>query len=184
MLHIFTVLGAPGLGAILQLGPHTGTVEGDNHLPGPAGHLSSAATKGSICLPDYKQIFVVRVKFFFYQDPCSRNGKSRTETVIEHLVGRQGQTMGAQVHAMHFSDGWTLAPSLPRFHLTVGSGDNVCTWGLLKNCFTLPFPCVKESIEIRWMDLNTISKNWLQLSIKRLLHVYQESISKKMATEQ
>ncbi|XP_021252884.1 uncharacterized protein LOC110399060 isoform X3 [Numida meleagris] len=172
MLHIFTVLGAPGLGAILQLGPHTGTVEGDNHLPGPAGHLSSAATKGSICLPDYKQIFVVRVKFFFYQDPCSRNGKSRTETVIEHLVGRQGQTMGAQVHAMHFSDGWTLAPSLPRFHLTVGSGDNVCTWGLLKkigcNCPLKDFfMFIKNRLARKWQQNSEQSSGRCSSSLLR-----------------
>ena len=34
----------------------------------------------------------------------SRNTKSWLETVIEHLVGRQGQPRGAQVHAMLLSD--------------------------------------------------------------------------------
>ena len=32
---------------------------------------------------------------------CSGNAKLQPETVIEHLVGRQGQLRGAQVHAMH-----------------------------------------------------------------------------------
>ena len=36
-LHIFPVLGAPGLDAVLHVGPHKGRVEGDNHLPQPAG---------------------------------------------------------------------------------------------------------------------------------------------------
>ena len=45
--------------------------------------------------------------------------------MIEHLVGRQGQPKGAQVHAMPLSDwkGWILAPPLPKPHLRVGSGD-------------------------------------------------------------
>jgi len=55
---------------------------------------------------------------------CSRNAKSRPEAVIEHLVGRQGQTRGAQVYAMHLSDwkGWSQDPPLPRPHLRAGSG--------------------------------------------------------------
>jgi len=35
---------------------------------------------------------------------CSRNARSQLETVVEHLVGRQGQLKGAQVHAMCLGD--------------------------------------------------------------------------------
>ena len=44
--------------------------------------------------------------------------------MIEHLVGRQAQPRGAQLHAMHLSDckGWSHDPPLPRPHLRVGSG--------------------------------------------------------------
>ena len=35
--HILPVLGAPGLDTELQMGPHKGRAEGDNHLPLPAG---------------------------------------------------------------------------------------------------------------------------------------------------
>jgi len=35
---------------------------------------------------------------------CSGNAKLWPETVIEHLLGRQGQPRGAQLHAMHLSD--------------------------------------------------------------------------------
>jgi len=44
--------------------------------------------------------------------------------VIEHLVGRQGQPRGAQVHAVYLSDweGWSEDPPLPRPHLRAGSG--------------------------------------------------------------
>jgi len=37
-----------------------------------------------------------------------------SETVIEHLVGRQGQPRGAQVHAMHLSD-WKGGARIPPF---------------------------------------------------------------------
>jgi len=33
-----------------------------------------------------------------------RNAESQLEAVIEHLVGRQGQPRGAQLHAMGLSD--------------------------------------------------------------------------------
>ena len=35
---------------------------------------------------------------------CSRNAESQLEAVMEHLVGRQGQPRGAQLHAMDLRD--------------------------------------------------------------------------------
>ena len=54
---------------------------------------------------------------------CSGNTKSWLEAVMEHLVGRQDQPRGAQVHAMPLIDwkGWSQDPPLPRPHLRVGS---------------------------------------------------------------
>ena len=48
--------------------------------------------------------------------------KSQLEAVIEHLVGRQGQARGAQLHAVYLSDqkGWSQEAPLPRPHLRVG----------------------------------------------------------------
>ena len=45
--------------------------------------------------------------------------ESQPEALMEHLVGRQGQPRGAQVHAMYLSDwkGWSQDPALPRPHL-------------------------------------------------------------------
>ena len=41
---------------------------------------------------------------------CSGNAKSWSETVTEHLVGRQGQHRGAQAHAMEgVEPGYTLS---------------------------------------------------------------------------
>ena len=55
---------------------------------------------------------------------CSGNAKSWPEPVIEHLVGRQDQPRGAQVHAIYLSNWkeWSQDPPLPRPHLSVGSG--------------------------------------------------------------
>jgi len=55
---------------------------------------------------------------------CSGNAKSQPEPVIEHLVRRQGQPRGAQVHAMYLSaqKGWSQDLLLSRPHLRVGSG--------------------------------------------------------------
>ena len=52
------------------------------------------------------------------------NHQSQPEPVMEHLVGRQGQPKGAQLHAMYLSDwkGRSQDPPLPRLHLRVGSG--------------------------------------------------------------
>jgi len=35
---------------------------------------------------------------------CSGNAKSQLETVIEHLIGRQSQLRGSEVHVRHVSD--------------------------------------------------------------------------------
>ena len=55
---------------------------------------------------------------------CSGNTKSQPEPVIKHLVGRQGQPMGAKVRAIHLIDHklWSQDPTLSSLHLTVGNG--------------------------------------------------------------
>ena len=58
------------------------------------------------------------------QSACSGNAESQLEAMIEHLVGRQGQPSGAQVHAMYLCDwkGWSQVSPLPRPCLRAGSG--------------------------------------------------------------
>jgi len=54
---------------------------------------------------------------------CSGSAKSQPEAVMEHLVGRQGQPRGAQVHAMYWVIGQVEPGSAPFSpHLRVGSG--------------------------------------------------------------
>ena len=48
---LFLVLGAPDLEAVLQMGPHKGRVERDNHLPVPAGHPSHDGAQDIVCFP-------------------------------------------------------------------------------------------------------------------------------------
>jgi len=47
-LCIPPVLGAPGLDTVLQMGPYEGRVEGDNHLPVPAGHPCFDAAQDTV----------------------------------------------------------------------------------------------------------------------------------------
>jgi len=68
---------------------------------------------------------------------CNGNAKSWLEPVIEHLVGRQGQPRGAQVHAVHLSDrkGWSQDPPLSRLHCWQWrqghlAGRSLPIWGL------------------------------------------------------
>ena len=44
------MLGAPELDAVLQVGSHKSRVEGQNHLPRPAGHTSLDATQDTVDL--------------------------------------------------------------------------------------------------------------------------------------
>ena len=77
------------------------------------------------CLLVQSLIFILNVLRVVALSDCSRNAESWPEAVMEHLVGRQGQPRGAQVHAVLPSDwkGWSQDPSLPSPHLRVGSGD-------------------------------------------------------------
>ena len=68
-LDIFPVLGAPDLDRVLQMGPHEGREEEDNHLLVPAGHPSSDGTRDTIGLPGCKHTLLAHVKFFISQDP-------------------------------------------------------------------------------------------------------------------
>jgi len=62
---------------------------------------------------------------------------------MDHLVGRQAQPRGAQVHAVHLNDqkGWTQDPPLPRPDLRVDSGGRGI---LLESCVYLRLSEGKE----------------------------------------
>lgn len=49
-LPISSVMGAPDLDAVSQLGPHEGRVGRDNHFPLPSGHSSFDTAQGAVGL--------------------------------------------------------------------------------------------------------------------------------------
>ena len=55
--------------AALQVGPHKGRAEGDNHLPGPAGHFSADAAQDAVGLLGCKCTLLAHVELFVYQSP-------------------------------------------------------------------------------------------------------------------
>ena len=67
-LCVLLVLGAPGLDTVLQMGPHNSWVEGDNHLPLPAGHSSFNAAQNTVGLPGCKRALLAHVQLFFPWD--------------------------------------------------------------------------------------------------------------------
>ena len=67
-LLICLVLGAPGLDAVQQVGPHEGRTEGNNHLPCPAGHPSFDAAQDTVVFPGYKQTLLFLVKLLMHQN--------------------------------------------------------------------------------------------------------------------
>ena len=68
-LCVFLVLGAPGLDAVLQMGPHKSGAEGDNHLPLRAGHLFLNAAQNTVGLPGRKRTMLAHVQLLVHQDP-------------------------------------------------------------------------------------------------------------------
>ena len=62
------MLGAPGLDTVLQMGPHKGRAEEDNH---PAGHLSFDAVQDTVGLLGHKHTLLAHVKPPVSKDPRS-----------------------------------------------------------------------------------------------------------------
>jgi len=67
-LHVFLVLGTPGLDAVLQMVPHEGRIEGNDPLPLPAGHYTFDAAQEVVGFLGCKCTLLAHVKFFIYQD--------------------------------------------------------------------------------------------------------------------
>jgi len=67
-LHVFFVLGAPGLYAVIQMGPHDGRRE-NNHFPCTAGPPSFDAAQDTVGLLGCKCILLVHVQVFVHQNP-------------------------------------------------------------------------------------------------------------------
>ncbi|KAK4825361.1 hypothetical protein QYF61_026880 [Mycteria americana] len=66
-LHVLLVLRAPELDAVLQVGSHQSRVEGQNHLPRPAGHAAFDAAQDRVGLLGCEHTLLGHVQLFIYQ---------------------------------------------------------------------------------------------------------------------
>ena len=67
-LSAFLVLEAPGLDAVLQMGPHKSRVEGNNNVPLPAGHPFFNAAQNTVGLLGCKCTLLAYVQLPVHQD--------------------------------------------------------------------------------------------------------------------
>ncbi|KAK4831174.1 LOW QUALITY PROTEIN: hypothetical protein QYF61_015644 [Mycteria americana] len=68
-LHVFPLLRAPELDTVLQMSSHQSRGEGQNHLPGPAGHSSFDAAQDTVGLRGCKHTLLAHVQLFVHQYP-------------------------------------------------------------------------------------------------------------------
>ncbi|KAK4825966.1 hypothetical protein QYF61_003535 [Mycteria americana] len=68
-VHLFPVPRTPELDAVLQVGSHQSRVEGQNHLPRPAGHASFDAAQDMVGLLGCEHTLPVHVQLFIHQYP-------------------------------------------------------------------------------------------------------------------
>jgi len=67
--HHILVLESTVLDTALEMGPHKGGVEGDNHTPHATGQSSFDAAQGAVGLLGCKCMLRARIKIFIHQDP-------------------------------------------------------------------------------------------------------------------
>ncbi|KAK4823365.1 hypothetical protein QYF61_001713 [Mycteria americana] len=67
--HVLFVLRAPELDAVLQVRSHQSRVEGQNHLPRPAGHTSFDAAQDKVGRLGCKRTLPAHVQLFIHQYP-------------------------------------------------------------------------------------------------------------------
>ncbi|KAK4810846.1 hypothetical protein QYF61_008818 [Mycteria americana] len=68
-VHVFPVLRTPELDAGLQVGSHQRGVEGQNHLPRPAGHASFDAAQDTVGFLGCERTLPAHVQLFIHQYP-------------------------------------------------------------------------------------------------------------------
>ncbi|GAB0205260.1 hypothetical protein GRJ2_002991600 [Grus japonensis] len=68
-LHVSPVLGTPDLDTVLQVESHKSRVEGQNHLPRPAGHTSFDAAQDTVGFLGCKRTLLAHVELLINQYP-------------------------------------------------------------------------------------------------------------------
>ncbi|GAB0186614.1 mitochondrial enolase superfamily member 1 [Grus japonensis] len=67
--HVLCMLGTPELDTVLQVGSHQNRVEGQDHLPLPAGHASFDAAQDTVGFLGCKRTLPAHVELFINQHP-------------------------------------------------------------------------------------------------------------------
>ncbi|KAK4819021.1 hypothetical protein QYF61_024137 [Mycteria americana] len=99
-VHVFPVLRTPELDAVLQVGSHQSRVEGQNHLPQPAGHASFDAAQDMVGLLGCEHTLLAHVQLFIHQYPQVLFCRAALNPFIPHPV--QDLALGlVEPHEVH-----------------------------------------------------------------------------------
>ncbi|KAK4819924.1 hypothetical protein QYF61_015299 [Mycteria americana] len=100
-LHVLLVLRAPELDAVLQVRSHQSRVEGQNHLPRPAGHASSDAAQDVVGLLGCECTLSAHVQLFVHQYPHVLFRRAALDHIIPQPV-LEPRIAPTQIHLSHF----------------------------------------------------------------------------------
>ncbi|KAK4824741.1 hypothetical protein QYF61_018213 [Mycteria americana] len=97
-LHVLLVLRAPELDTGFQVGSHQSRVEGQNHLPQPAGHASSDAAQDTVGLLHCKRTLLPHVQLFVHQYPQVLFHRA----TLNHIIPQPDPALGpVEPHEVH-----------------------------------------------------------------------------------
>ncbi|KAK4816043.1 hypothetical protein QYF61_011051 [Mycteria americana] len=92
-VHVFPVLRAPELDAVLQVGSHQSRGEGQDHLPQPTGHASFDAAQDMVGFLGCKRTLLAHVQLFIHQYPQVLLHRAALNPFIPQLVLIPGVTL-------------------------------------------------------------------------------------------
>ena len=84
-LHVFLVLGAPELDAVVQMESNKGRVEGNSHHLLPPGHPCFDAAWGTVGFLSCKDMLLAYVHLFIHQNPFSTGLLSMSCSSTTHV---------------------------------------------------------------------------------------------------
>ncbi|KAK4826403.1 hypothetical protein QYF61_008690 [Mycteria americana] len=127
-VHAFPVLRTPELDAVLQVGSHQRRVQGQNHLPRPAGHTSFDAAQDTVGLLGCEYTLPAHVQLFIHPYPKATLKPFIPQPVlIPGVVLTHGRTLHmALLNLMRFT--WAHFSSLSRsLWMASCASEAICT---------------------------------------------------------
>ncbi|KAK4828848.1 LOW QUALITY PROTEIN: hypothetical protein QYF61_000905 [Mycteria americana] len=85
-VHVLLVLKTPELDAVLQVGSHQSRVEGQNHLPRPAGHAAFDAAQDTVGLLGCERTLLAHVQLFIHLCPQVLFHRAALDHIIAQCV--------------------------------------------------------------------------------------------------